>query len=199
MLKVGLTGGISCGKSTVCTLFREHGVPVVDTDELAREVVSRGSTVLSALVNLFGKEILQVDGALDRARMREIVFKDSEKRQQLEALTHPAIRSLLQARLSQLDSPYAIIAVPLLLEKQWNTLVDRILVVDCSEAQQIERAMARDGNSKQLITAIIHSQLPRYDRLEQADDIIHNDGDLDVLYPQVEKLHQYYTSIASNI
>jgi len=199
MLKVGLTGGIGCGKSTVCRLFRQRGITVIDTDVLAREVLSPGTASLSALVAHFGQDILQPDGTLDRARMRELAFQNNDNRRQLEAITHPAIRSLLQERIACTHSPYVIIAIPLLLEKQWHNLVDRILVIDCSEAQQIERAMARDGSSEQLITAIIRAQLPRSDRLEQANDIIHNDADLDALRPQVEKLHRYYTSIASDI
>lgn len=198
MFKVGLTGGIGCGKSTVCGLFREQGVTVIDTDELAREVVSAGSAVLSAITQLFGEEVVLPDGELDRSRVREIVFTDDWMRSKLEAITHPAIRSLLQERLCTVRSSYVIIAIPLLIEKQWQDQVDRLLVVDCSEALQLQRAMARDGCDEKIIRAIINSQVPRKTRLEQADDIIHNDADLDSLRLQVETLHHYYTTIASD-
>lgn len=197
-MKVGLTGGIGCGKSTVCDLFRQHGITVIDTDELARQVVSPGSPALAAIAQRFGKGIILPDGTLDRKKMRETVFTDAAMRGKLEAITHPAIRTLLQKQLRSVRSPYVVIAIPLLIEKQWQEQVDRILVVDCSEALQLERVMARDGGDEKIIRAIIESQTPRKTRLERADDIIHNDGDLDSLRLQVETLHRYYTTIASD-
>lgn len=199
MLKVGLTGGIGCGKSTVCKIFRNLGVPVIDTDDLARQVVAPSSLVLAEITELFGPEVLNTDGSLDRNRVREIVFSDDAKRQQLESITHPAIRSLLHQKLAKLHSIYVIIAIPLLIEKSWQNQADRILVVDCSEKQQLERAMARDGCDEKLIRAIINSQVSREKRLEEADDIIHNDADLESLRTQVEKLHKYYTYTISNL
>lgn len=196
MLKIGLTGGIGCGKSTVCNLFNHHGVPIVDTDELAREVVKPGSSVIVEMTSLFGKEILQPDRSLNREKLRQIVFTDSEKLQQLEAITHPAIRQLLHDKVASIRQPYAIVAIPLLLEKHWQDEVDRVLVIDCDETTQLERTMARDGSEEHIIRSIISSQVPREKRLEAADDIIHNDADIYSLRLQVEKLHRYYTKIA---
>lgn len=199
MLKVGLTGGIGCGKSTVCEIFRQLGVPVIDTDELARQVVTPSSSVLGEITEIFGRKIINADGSLNRNKLREMVFSDAAKRRQLEAVIHPAIRSLLHKKLSALDSAYVIIAIPLLIEKSWQAQVDRILVVDCSEELQLARAMARDGSDEQLIQAIINSQVSRKNRLEEADDIIHNDADLNSLQMQVEDLHKYYTHPISDV
>lgn len=198
MLKVGLTGGIGSGKSTVCTLFARLGVPVIDTDELARLVVTPGSRGLAELTSAFGDNILQADGTLDRAVMRELVFNDSAKRTTLEGIVHPLIRSLLRDRLSTLSSNYVIIAIPLLLEKNWQGEVDRILVVDCSEELQRQRVSERDGSNRTLIDKIIRTQVPRQQRLAAADDIIHNDNDMADLIQQVEQMHQQYLQAAAN-
>jgi dephospho-CoA kinase len=197
MLKVGLTGGIGSGKSTVCNAFRELGAPVIDTDELSREVVEPGTPGLSALVSRFGKDILLPDGQLNRSALRNLVFSEPRLREALEAIVHPAIRIRLREELSRHQYPYVIIAIPLLLEKQWLDFVDRVLVVDCNEEQQIERATRRDGSERSLIQKIIASQVSRATRLAAADDIIHNDADLTALRQQVKSLHSYYTKLAS--
>ena len=198
MLRIGLTGGIGCGKSSVCKLFAELGAPIIDSDQIAHELVEPGNEALEQIVQQFGSEMLQPDGSLHRSRMRELVFHNENKRQQLEALLHPLIRQEMQRQLDALTAPYAILAIPLLLEKGWQKQLDRILVVDCSEAQQRARAQQRDGSSSETIRRIIGSQIGRTERLEAADDIIDNSGEPATLAPQVEALHQHYLQLASN-
>lgn len=196
MLRIGLTGGIGSGKSTVCSIFRELGAAVIDTDELAREAVSPGSPALAAVLQHFGHQLLCADGTLDRPALRRMVFDDPQQREALEAIVHPTIRRLLTFSLEQITSPYVIIAIPLLLEKQWQDAVDRILVVDCSEEQQRQRTLERDGNEPALVDKIMQCQVSRTTRLAAADDIIHNDDDLPSLRRQVVMLHSYYTQLA---
>ena len=198
MLRIGLTGGIGCGKSTVCEFFAKRGIPVIDTDQIAHTLVKPGTKALQQITQQFGREVLQADGSLDRAKMRELIFEDEEKRHQLEALLHPLIRQEMQRQLDALDTPYAILAIPLLLEKGWQNELDRVLVVDCSEAQQLQRAQQRDGSSSDTIRRIIDSQIDRTRRLEAADDIIDNSGKSEAVAPQVEALHQRYLQLASN-
>ncbi len=192
MLRIGLTGGIGSGKSVVCNIFRELGVPIIDSDEIARSVVQAGSPVLQQIKHEFGNDILLPDGSLDRSRMRELVFSDERKRQKLEALLHPLIRAEMEEQIATISAPYVILAIPLLLEKGWQQYLDRIVVVDCSESQQIERACARDNSTNDLITRIIASQISREERLAAADDIIDNSGQLSSLYEQVRGLHHAY-------
>lgn len=198
MLKIGLTGGIGCGKSTVCNLFTELGVSIIDTDILARQSVLPGSVALGKLVQNFGEDILTHEGKLDRRKLRKIAFEDSEQLERIECIIHPEIRALLHQRLQEPLTPYIIIAIPLLFEKEWQTEVDRILVVDCTEPQQIERASTRDGAEREMIRSIMRKQVSRSNRLDAADDIIHNDSDLAALRPQVERLHNYYTSLSAH-
>ena len=197
MLKVGLTGGIGSGKSTVSQHFSRLGVPIIDTDQLAREVVTPGSELLARLVEQFGTGIIGQDGSLDRAALRELVFFVPQRLQQLEALLHPAIRKALQLRLPQIDASYVIIVIPLLLEKGWHDEVDRILVVDCSEQAQLERATSRDQCGTELIQRIIAQQVTRKQRLAASDDIIHNTGSFTSLASQVETLHRRYLELAT--
>ena len=198
MLRIGLTGGIGCGKSTVCEFFAKRGIPVIDTDQLAHTLVKPGTKALQQITQQFGREVIRTDGSLDRAKMRELIFEDEEKRHQLEAPLHPLIRQEMQRQLDALDTPYAILAIPLLLEKGWQNELDRVLVVDCSEAQQLQRAQQRDGSSSDTIRRIIDSQIDRTRRLEAADDIIDNSGKSEAIAPQVEALHQRYLQLASN-
>jgi dephospho-CoA kinase len=197
MLKIGLTGGIGCGKSTTCDFFSQLGVPVIDADELAREVVSPGSSTLAKLTNEFGTDILFPDNSLNRAILRKRVFSNTESLNRLEAIVHPEIRKLLAHRLVQINAPYVIIAIPLLLEKNWQSSVDRILVIDCSTELQIERALKRDKDSADGIRRIIKRQIGRDERIRAADDVIHNDSDIPALRHQVEELHLYYTQLVS--
>jgi dephospho-CoA kinase len=199
MLKVGLTGGIGCGKSTVCTLFNEFGTTIIDTDEIAREVVEPNTPGIAALINHFSQAILQQDGQLDRKALRQIVFSDPDKLQLLESILHPLIRTRLREILDTLHTPYVIIAIPLLVEKGWQTEVDRVLVIDCTEEKQLERVQKRDGSDRQLTSNIIQSQVSRQRRLAAADDIIHNDKDIADLREQVERMHLYYSQLAANL
>ncbi|QKT03033.1 dephospho-CoA kinase [Ectothiorhodospiraceae bacterium 2226] len=196
MLVIGLTGGIGSGKSAVAARFAQFGVPVLDADELAREVVQPGQPALHEIVQAFGAEVLQADGQLDRARLRRLVFGNPEQRRRLEAITHPRIRAAMRARLAQLVAPYCVVVIPLLLETGQTDLVDRILVVDASPELQLQRAQARDGLPPQDIQAIIAAQVARPERLAAADDLITNDGTLADLQAQVDALHPRYLGLA---
>jgi dephospho-CoA kinase len=197
MLRIGLTGGIGSGKSTVCRLFADLGVPVIDTDRIAHAIVAPGKQALGLLAEAFGPDILDGEGALDRAVLRERVFRDEAMRERLEAILHPLIRKQLHSRLETLDAPYVIIAIPLLLEKGWQSEVDRILVVDADEAAQIERTMRRDGVSSELVQRIMQAQVSRTERVEAAGDIIYNNGRKDALKARVDELHQRYLRMAA--
>ncbi len=196
MLRVGLTGGIGSGKSTVAALFAAKGVPVIDTDEIARDVVRVGTPAYAAIINAFGNTTLDASGAIDRARLRERVFGDSGARRQLEAILHPRIRAEAEAQLARFSAPYCILAVPLLIETDFHELVDRILVVDADEAVQITRTIARSGLSRGAVEAILAAQTNRATRREQADDVIVNSGDVSMLAPQVDALHERYLALA---
>lgn len=195
--RVGLTGGIASGKSTVARLFGALGIPIIDTDELAREVVVRGMPLLGRLVERFGAAVLAADGSLDRRALRAIVFADPQARADLEAMTHPAIRELVESRSAAADGPYQIHAIPLLVEKNLRDSVDRVLVVDCPEELQIRRLQARDGSTLEQAKAILAAQVSRRARLEAADDVIVNDSDVHALRAQVENLHARYLELAA--
>lgn len=196
MLRIGLTGGIGSGKSTVAALFAAKGVPVIDTDEVAREVARVGTPVYAAIVNAFGRDIVDATGAIDRARLRDRVFADPGARRRLEAILHPAIRAEAERRLVQLNTAYCVLVVPLLIETDFSELVDRILVVDTDEALQIERTMARSGLSRAAVEAILGAQTDRATRRARADDVITNDGDLAALAPQVDASHKRYLALS---
>jgi dephospho-CoA kinase len=197
VFRVGLTGGIACGKTTVANLFAALGVTIVDTDRLAREVVAPGSALLPQIAAFFGAQVLQQDGSLDRAILRERVFANPAERQWLEALTHPAIRMLTDQRCDSATSPYVIVAIPLLVETQGAKRFDRVLVVDCEPEIQLARLQARDGASLEQASRMLAAQATREQRLAVADDVIQNNGDVAGLRDQVEKLHRKYTSAAS--
>ena len=195
--KVGLTGGIASGKSTVAGLFSVLGVPLIDTDQIAREVVQPGSSVLAAIVTRFGPQVLQADGSLDRRQLRTLVFADDRARADLEALTHPAIAHETQLRSNAATGPYLLIAVPLLAEKQLAHRYDRVLVVDCDRSLQWQRLTLRDRISPQQAEAMLAAQAGREQRLAIADDVIVNNGSLTELIPQVETLHRRYQQLAN--
>ena len=195
---VGLTGGIASGKSTVAEHFAALGVPVIDADAVAREVVAPGEPALQALIEAFGETIVAGDGTLDRARLREIAFSDDAHRRQLEAILHPAIGERMQQRIHEADSPYVIQMVPLLVETGGHQLVDRVLVVDAPEATQVERVTARDGVPAEQAEAILRAQADREQRLAHADDVILNDGDPQHLAQWVDNLHQAYLEMADS-
>ncbi len=194
---VGLTGGIACGKTTVANLFAALGVPIIDTDLLAREVVAPGSALLPRIAEHFGPEILAADGSIDRRILRERVFADAAERRWLEELTHPAIRVLTDERSAAAPGPYSIVAIPLLVETQGAARFSRVLVVDCEPVLQIARVQARDGITRDAAMRMLAAQVPRATRLAAAHDIIHNDGNLAALRDQVEKLHRAYLAAAA--
>lgn len=196
MLRIGLTGGLASGKSTVAALFAAKGVPVIDTDAIARDVVRIGTLAHAAVVNAFGKAILDPTGAIDRARLRARVFADPRARRQLESILHAPIRAETEDRLARLDAPYCVVMVPLLIETDFDELVDRILVIDAEEALQIERAMKRSGLARETARAILAAQTDRAARRARADDIVENNGDAAALAPQVDTLHQRYLALS---
>ncbi|MCG5501001.1 dephospho-CoA kinase [Ectothiorhodospira lacustris] len=197
MLTIGLTGGIGSGKSTVSRLFEDRGAAVIDSDIIARRVVEPGSPGLTALVETFGTQILKDDGTLDRAAMRDMVFRNSQTRHRLESLLHPMIWDAIEQEKSKIATPYCVLVVPLLVESGAQGRVDRILLVDCSVPSQRERAGRRDGVSPQQIQAILDAQATREQRLAAADDIIDNEKSVDTLPAQVEALHQRYLRMAT--
>ena len=196
IFRVGLTGGIASGKSTAAKLFAALGVPIIDTDQVAREVVEPGQPPLERLVERFGRTILTPDGHLDRPKLREIVFSDPRARADLEALTHPAIGTAVEAWSAAAGGPYQILIIPLLVEKGLGSQLDRVLVVDCDEELQVRRLQARDGSTIEQARAILNAQTSRAARLKAAHDVIQNDGDLGAVRDQVSALHSRYTELA---
>jgi dephospho-CoA kinase len=194
--RVGLTGGIASGKSTAAKFFGALGVPILDSDQVARDVVEPGQPPLERLVERFGPKILTADGHLDRPALREIVFSDPKARADLEALTHPAIGAAMEARSAAAGGPYQILVIPLLVEKNLAAHVDRVLVVDCAEELQIRRLRDRDGSTPEQVGAILQAQAPRTARLKAADDVIHNDSDMSAVRDQVATLHARYLELA---
>ncbi len=180
-LVIGLTGGIGSGKSTVADLFRDWGIPVLDTDQVARELVRPGQPALAEIHALFGDRCLRPDGSLDRAWLREQVFSSSGARLRLEAILHPLIRQRVRSWLETVDAPYCIVVMPLLVETAQQDLFDRIVVVDSPENEQLIRVAARDGLSDNDIMNIMATQADRATRLAAADDIISNDADIETL------------------
>lgn len=197
--RVGLTGGIASGKSTVARLFAALGVPIIDSDEVAREVVAPGEPLLARVAERFGQNVIAADGTLNRRALRDVVFADPDARIDLEALMHPAIRLAVEKHAAQARGPYQIHAIPLLVEKRLDVSVDRVLVVDCDETLQIRRLQARDGSTLEQARAILAAQASREQRLAAADDVVTNDGDLQALRDQVEKLHTQYQHLAREL
>ena len=197
MYRVGLTGGVASGKSTVAKIFRGFGVPIIDTDELARDVVEPGQPPLERLVERFGPSILTADGHLDRPALRTIVFSDPMARADLEALIHPAIGAAVESRSAASGGPYQILVIPLLVEKNLASELDRVLVVDCEEELQLKRLRARDGSTLAEARAILAAQASRSARLEAAHDVIKNDGALGALQAQASALHALYLASAA--
>jgi dephospho-CoA kinase len=196
-LRIGLTGGIASGKSTVTQRFEELSVPVIDADTASRAVVGPGSIGLQQVVTRFGREVLGLDGELNRGALRAQVFADPASRKALEAILHPLIRAYMEQRAKEVVSPYLIMAIPLLVESgSPRERVDRILVVDVDEATQIDRLLARDGSSKDQAQAILYSQTSRETRLAAADDVLLNDGTVGELRQAVDRLHQQYLRLA---
>ena len=197
MLKVGLTGGIGSGKSTVSDLFADLGVPIVDADVIARQLVEPGQPALRQLRNVFGDQILNQHGSLNRSKLRQLAFSSLNHKQQLDDIMHPLIFRQIELQVSQMSSAYGILVIPLLLESAKKYAVDRVLVVDCPEQTQLQRVLARDKVSQEQALAIIATQTDRQHRLAAADDIIHNDGSVAHLAEQVKNLHNSYLLLAT--
>ena len=194
---VGLTGGIGSGKSAASDRFGELGARVVDTDEISRELTAPAGAAIEEIRKQFGPEFVTADGGLDRARMRRLVFADAAARRKLEAILHPLIRARTRAAIAAAAQPYVVVVVPLLLETgACAELVQRVLVVDCEEAEQVRRTMARSGLSAGEVREIMATQLPRAERLRRADDLLANDGDLPALQRRVARLHAQYLDLA---
>ncbi|MFI4895190.1 MAG: dephospho-CoA kinase [Steroidobacterales bacterium] len=196
-LHIGLTGGIASGKSTVAALFADQGVPILDADLIAREVLVPGSALLVQLFDRFGPGVRAPDGTLDRAALRRVVFAEPALRRELEALLHPAIRARTEQLAARLNGPYQLHVVPLLVETNAAARYDRVLVIDCPESLQWQRLRARPGLSEQEARAMIEAQASRTARLAAADDILLNDGDLAALRPQVAALHARYLELSA--
>lgn len=196
MLIIGLTGGIGSGKSAVSKVFSELGVPVIDTDVISRQVVAPGQPALQQICQAFGNNMLSANGELDRSKLKNIVFATPAKRKQLENILHPIIKNEMLHQAGLLHSTYCIFAIPLLIEARQTDLVHRILVIDTPEALRRQRIKQRDSLDDKQINAIFAAQLPNHERLKHADDIIHNDSDLDQLRTQVIDLNRRYTEIA---
>ena len=192
MLRIGLTGGIGSGKSTVADCFARLGITIIDSDVIARELVRPGSEALQGIAETFGAEVLRTDGTLDRAALRQRIFDDKEARTRLEAILHPRIRRQLQARAAEASGPYVILVIPLLIEQGWTTEVDRVLVVDCSPETQLRRTMARDHVSAEQARAVLQNQADREQRLACADDVIDNENAPRKLEATVARLDRLY-------
>ena len=190
---VGLTGGIGSGKTTVADMFGALGASLVDTDAIAHALTAPHGAAMPALVAEFGADFATPDGALDRAKMRELVFADPGARARLEAILHPRIREATAAAAAIATGPYVIFVVPLLIESgTWRERVTRVLAIDCSKETQVARVMARNNLAEAQVRAIMAAQVTRAQRLAAADDVVLNDDSLEALQPQVERLHAFY-------
>jgi dephospho-CoA kinase len=196
-LVVGLTGGIGSGKSLVADEFAKRGVDVTDTDRLAHALTAPGESGHSAVLAAFGPSFRLPDGTLDRARLRQLVFTDSGARARLEAILHPLIREAAGREVANWTGPYGILVVPLLLERDGATRVDRVLVVDCPEDVQVRRVAKRSALSEAEVRAIMAAQLPRAERLARADDVLDNAGPVSAIAPQVAALDQRYRALVA--
>ncbi len=192
MIKIGLTGGIGSGKSTITALFAQYNIPIIDADIIAHQLVEPKQPALELLKQTFGQCVINSDDSLNRNQLREIIFSDAEKKAQLEAILHPLIFKKMQSEFDKQTSPYSILCIPLLIETKMTAFVDRILVVDCSVETQIARVKQRDGLTTERILSIISSQVYRKTRLSYADDIIDNSNSESQLAEQVKKLHNKY-------
>lgn len=197
MLRIGLTGGIGSGKTTIAALFAAHGVPVIDADTIAHQLTLPGTPATNQILELLGPDIAATTSSINRQRLAQRIFTDPEARAQLEEILHPLIRVEMQRQQNNLDAPYCLLVIPLLFEAGQRDMVDRVLVVDVDEELQIARVAARDGRSTDEIRAILSTQTDRAQRLKQADDIMTNTGDVASLKAQVDALHRKYLALAT--
>lgn len=197
---VGLTGGIGCGKTTVADLFAARGAAVIDTDQIAHALTAPQGAAMPALIAEFGADFATPDGAMDRAKMRALVFADPGARARLEGILHPRIREATAAAALIATGPYVMFVVPLLIESgTWRERVARVLAIDCPEEVQVARVMARNGLPEAQVRAIMAAQVSRAQRRLAADDLILNDAGVDALLPQVERLHAFYLDEAARL
>jgi dephospho-CoA kinase len=190
---VGLTGGIGSGKSLVANMFADRGASIVDTDQIAHSLTAPGGAAMPDILAEFGAQMADSRGAMDRARMRELVFREPAAKRRLEAILHPMIRDATLAAAADATGSYVILAIPLLVESgAWKQRVNRVLVIDCPEEVQVARVMARNGLAEDQVRAIMATQVPRLERLAAADDVIDNGGPIQALTPQVDRLHGFY-------
>jgi dephospho-CoA kinase len=197
MLRIGLTGGIASGKSAASDCFASLGVPVIDTDLISRELVQPGTDGLQRIIENFGESVLDETGKLDRACLRAIVFASDDKRQLLEDILHPAIRDRVEELVAEItQAPYVVIVIPLLFETRYPIPVDRVLLIDVDEELQLERLLQRDNLNREQARAMLRAQTTRQRRLQNADDIIQNDGSIEELHAQLRTLHHDYLVMA---
>ena len=197
-LKIGLTGGIGSGKTTVSGLFADLGIPVIDADVIARALLQPGEETERQVKEIFGNKILDARGNIDRSMLRKLVFEDDSARANLESVLHPLVRREILAQVEDISAPYCVIVIPLLLETGYQEFVDRILVVDCPLQTQIDRASQRDQVDSKQAAAIASAQISRQDRLQAADDVIDNSADISALEHQVAELDAKYRFLAEN-
>ena len=197
-LRIGLTGGIASGKSTVADMFAELGVPVIDTDLIAREVVAPGEPALGEITERFGEQMIDASGQLDRGAMRKLIFADDAARIELEAILHPRIGAETQRQADAANGDYQLIVVPLLTGSPLQEFVDRVLVVDCDEDTQVQRLMARDTETIEQAQRILAAQASRDERLRIANDVIVNQGSLEQTRTAVSRLHRIYLGLAAH-
>jgi len=202
MLIIGLTGGIACGKSMVSRYFEDLGISIIDTDIIAKQLVEPGQTALNEIIDAFGSDIIDTNKHLNRKYLRDLIFNSTQKRLQLEAILHPKIHAVVLDKLASLEqsqaSTYCIIVIPLLFESKSNYPIDKVLLVDCTEQQQLERSMLRDNITRNESMAIMQNQITRQERLEKADDIIKNISDQDSCISQIKQFHNKYLNLSKN-
>ena len=192
---IGLTGGIGSGKSAAANFFQNEGVTVIDADDLAREAIEINTPGYKSIVDYFGSRIIGANGLIDRASLRKEVFDDDEKKKVLESIIHPLVRDLMTERITMAQSPYSIVMVPLIFETNSMSNYNRILVIDCDPSLQLERATARDNNSKDQIQKIIDTQCSREERLSIANDVIPNNDSLNDLKTRSLIMHKFYLDL----
>jgi len=198
MLKIGITGGIGCGKTTIANLFNSsYNIPVIDADIIAHQLVEPGKPALQSLEHQFGKLIITEEGALNRQKLRELIFSDPALKDQLEQILHPLIYQQMQCEFEQQSTPYSLLCIPLLMETKMTAFVDKTLVIDCSVNQQIERVQSRDKLSRDQILSIINSQVSREYRLSHADNVINNSNSTTQLADHIKKLHNQYLLLSN--
>ncbi len=198
MLKIGLTGGIGCGKTTASNLFEQLNIPVIDADKIAHQLVAVGQPALKEIEKIYGTDMLNPDGSLNRKNLRELIFSELLQKQKLENLLHPLVYLSINTEVERLSAPYCIICIPLLFETDMSHLVDRILVIDCSVQTQINRLKKRDNMTLESIQSIINSQVSQAFRKAGANDLIDNSETNDRLAEQIKKLHNFYLSLSTS-